>query len=191
MLGPSSWGAAAALAVGGVVESTVETGGAPRVSEVRGVTGRLRGRALEALAGEDGVGRERVPVAPGSVVFVNRGDHGKRARKCPLVSARLVDTGSRRVKRLVGTGLSVARGDTGSLSERVRRSDFDSGCGHGTTDGERAHAQLDSSVETWCAANQGYGRGGTPIFTGVFEPLARVALCPTGEDGLGTWFAAA
>ena len=38
---------------------------------------------------------------------------------------------------------------------------------------------------------QGYGRGGTPIFTGVFEPLARVALYPTDEDGLGTWFAAA
>ena len=27
--------------------------------------------------------------------------------------------------------------------------------------------------------DQGYGRGGTPIFTGVFEPLARVALYPT------------
>ena len=31
--------------------------------------------------------------------------------------------------------------------------------------------------------DQGYGRGGTPIFTGVFEPLARVALYPTDEDG--------
>ena len=40
-------------------------------------------------------------------------------------------------------------------------------------------------------ADQGYGRGGTHIFTGVFEPLARVALYPTDEDGLGTWFAAA
>ena len=39
--------------------------------------------------------------------------------------------------------------------------------------------------------DHGYGRGGTPIFTGAFEPLARVALDPTGEDGLGTWFAAA
>ena len=38
------------------------------------------------------------------------------------------------------------------------------------------------------ALDQGYGRGGTPIFTGVFEPLARVALYPTDEDGLGTWF---
>ena len=34
--------------------------------------------------------------------------------------------------------------------------------------------------------DQGYGRGGTPIFTGVFEPLARVALYPTDKDGLGT-----
>ena len=41
------------------------------------------------------------------------------------------------------------------------------------------------------APDQGYGRGGTPIFTGVFEPLARVALYPTDEDSLGTWFTAA
>ena len=39
--------------------------------------------------------------------------------------------------------------------------------------------------------DQGYGRGGTPIFTGVFEPLARVTLYPTNEDGLGTCFGAA
>ena len=39
--------------------------------------------------------------------------------------------------------------------------------------------------------DRGYGRGGTPIFTGVFEPLARVALYPTDEDGLGTSFGAA
>ena len=40
-------------------------------------------------------------------------------------------------------------------------------------------------------SDQGYGRGDTPIFTGVFEPLARVALYPTDEDGLGTCFGAA
>ena len=40
-------------------------------------------------------------------------------------------------------------------------------------------------------SDQGYGRGGTPFFTGVFEPLARVALYPTDGDGLGTWFGAA
>ena len=39
--------------------------------------------------------------------------------------------------------------------------------------------------------DQGYGRGGTPVFTGVFEPLAREALYPTDEDCLGTWFGAA
>ena len=49
-----------------------------------------------------------------------------------------------------------------------------------------ASALLDSSI-----LDQGYGRGVTPIFTGVFEPLARVALYPTDEDGLGTWFGAA
>ena len=39
--------------------------------------------------------------------------------------------------------------------------------------------------------DQGYGRGGTPIFTGVFEPLARVTLYLTDENGLGTCFGAA
>ena len=29
------------------------------------------------------------------------------------------------------------------------------------------------------------------MFTGVFEPFARVALNPTDEDGLGTCFGAA
>ena len=41
------------------------------------------------------------------------------------------------------------------------------------------------------SADQGYGRGGTPIFSGVFEPLSRVAPYPTDEDGLGTCFGAA
>ena len=81
MLGPSSGGAAAALVVGGVVASTVEAGGAIKVPAVRGVTGGLRGRAYEALAGEGSVGRDRSPVAPGFVVFVNRGNYGERARE--------------------------------------------------------------------------------------------------------------
>ena len=42
----------------------------------------------------------------------------------------------------------------------------------------------------WRIVDQGYGRGGTPIFTDVFEPLARVALYPTDEDSLGTCFGA-
>ena len=54
--------------------------------------------------------------------------------------------------RVVGTGLSVARRNTVIHSERVRRSDFDWGCGHGSTDGERAHVQLNSAVEAWSAA---------------------------------------
>ena len=39
--------------------------------------------------------------------------------------------------------------------------------------------------------DQGYGRGGTPDFTGVLEPVARVALYPTDENGLGSCFGAA
>ena len=50
-------------------------------------------------------------------------------------------------------------------------------------------------VPTWDKTltfrDRGYGRGGTLIFVGVFEPLARVALYLTDEDGLGTCFSAA
>ena len=35
------------------------------------------------------------------------------------------------------------------------------------------------------------GRGGTPVFTGVFEPLARLTLYLTEETGLGSCFGAA
>ena len=48
-----------------------------------------------------------------------------------------------------------------------------------------------SVVQKPFQTDEGYGRRGTPIFTGVFGPLARVALYPTDKDGLGTWFAAA
>ena len=89
VLGTASRGAAAALAVGGAVGLTVENVGAPRPA-VRGVMGRMLGRALEALAGEGGVGRERVLIASGSVVFGNRGNDGEGARERPLVSSRLV-----------------------------------------------------------------------------------------------------
>ena len=41
------------------------------------------------------------------------------------------------------------------------------------------------------AVDQGYGRGGTPTFTGVFEPVARVTLYLTEENGLGSCFGAA
>ena len=39
--------------------------------------------------------------------------------------------------------------------------------------------------------DQGYGRGGTPVFTDVFEPLAGVTLYLTDENCLGSCFGAA
>ena len=39
--------------------------------------------------------------------------------------------------------------------------------------------------------DQGYGTGGTLVFNGVFEPVARVTLHLTDENGLGTCFGAA
>ena len=49
------------------------------------------------------------------------------------------------------------------------------------TTGFERHERLD----------QGYGRGLPPVFTGVFEPLARVALYPTDENGTGSCFGSA
>ena len=40
-------------------------------------------------------------------------------------------------------------------------------------------------------ADRGYGRGDTPVFTGAFEPVARVTLYLTDENGLGTCFGSA
>ena len=40
-------------------------------------------------------------------------------------------------------------------------------------------------------ADQGYGRGGTPVFNSVFEPVARVTLFLTDEYRLGTCFGSA
>ena len=128
-LGPCCGGAAAALAVGGAAASTVVNSGEAEVSAPRRVTGGWRGHALEALAGEGGVGRKLVNLAAGPVIFGDRVTTGSASakRECPLDSTRIV-----------GTGVSVARGDTGSLSKRVRGLDSDSGYGHGVTDGERA-----------------------------------------------------
>ena len=175
MLGPISGEAAAALAVGEGVESTVDVGGAPTVPAVRGVTGGLRGGALGALAGKGGVGGQRVPVAPGFVIFGNRGNHGERARACTLDSARFV-----------GAGLSVARGDTVCHSEYVRRSDCDCGCRHDWTDGERAPAQLDSAVVAWRAAQDSGTRSVSSTGSANLDVVASagLSLSPTCADSV-------
>ena len=41
------------------------------------------------------------------------------------------------------------------------------------------------------AHDQGYESGGTPVFTCLFEPLARVTLYLTDENGLDSCFGAA
>ena len=48
----------------------------------------LRGRALDALAGDGGVGRERVTVAPGSVSFGTNGEIGVPAEVSSVESVR-------------------------------------------------------------------------------------------------------
>ena len=68
-------GARGPLALGGRL--------APRVAE-KG----LRGRALDALAGDGGVGRERVTVAPGSVTFGTNGEMGVPAEVSSVESVR-------------------------------------------------------------------------------------------------------
>ena len=80
--GAAGWAAAMLAACGEALEA----------SATRGVTRGLRGRSLEALAGEGGVGRDLVTVAPGYVAFGDGGitcDEGncqQTARARPLPS---------------------------------------------------------------------------------------------------------
>ena len=53
-----------------------------------------------------------------------------------------------------------------------------------------AVVQIDLHAGT-SGSDQAYGRGGTPVFTCVFEPLARVTPYLTDENGLGSCFGAA
>ena len=126
---------------------------------------------MEALAGGGGVGRECVNLAPGSVLFGDRGNYGERARECSLDSTRIVGTG----------GLLVARWDTGNVASmyEVRT---DSGCGHGATDGERARARLDAAVEAWCAAQDTVVRS---VSSTGFANVDQVAS--VGSSFLGAW----
>ena len=63
----------------------VTSGGAGARPATRGVAGGLRGLALGALAGDGGVGRDRVAVAPGSVPFGEKGTGlGVRASYLPV-----------------------------------------------------------------------------------------------------------
>ena len=43
----------------------------------------------------------------------------------------------------------------------------------------------------WYAEDQGYGRGGTPVFTCEFEQVARVTMYLTDDNGLDSCFGAA
>ena len=125
--------------------------------------GGLQGRALEALAGEGGVGRERVNLAPGSVAFGDRGNYGERVPQCPFGSTRIV-----------GAGVAVARGDTDSISERLRGSGLDSGCEHGATGSELARTRLDATVEASCAAQDSVANSVSSIGSANLDQVASV-----------------
>ena len=58
-------------------------GEAPDQAAKRGAVRELRGRALGALAGDGGVGRESVSVSPGSISFGNRSTLGVFAPVLP------------------------------------------------------------------------------------------------------------
>ena len=84
---------------------------------------------------------------------------------------------------LVSTGRGANEFGSGDISG------FVFGFGGGSIAGNEQFPTL--MLMLYPGMDQGYGRGGTPIFTGVFELLTRVALYPTDEDGLGTCFGAA
>ena len=66
--------------VGGRVAVLASGDGVTVLSAARGSGKGLQGRAPDALAGDGGVGRDRIPIAPGSVTFGDRGDFCVRAR---------------------------------------------------------------------------------------------------------------
>ena len=73
VVGPTSKGAAAELAVGRAATAPGGSGGAGARPATQGIVGGRRGGALVALAGDGDVGRARVAVAPGSVPFGEKG----------------------------------------------------------------------------------------------------------------------
>ena len=62
----------------------------PVLPATRGSVKGLRGRALDAHAGDGGIGRDRVPIAPGSVIFGDRGEVCVRARDSHVCSVSVL-----------------------------------------------------------------------------------------------------
>ena len=60
-------------AVGGGVAAPASGDGVPVLLATRGAAKGLWGHALVALAGDGGLGSDRLPIAPGSVIFGDRG----------------------------------------------------------------------------------------------------------------------
>ena len=111
-------GASAALTAaggiaGGAAALLAACGGALGASTTRGVTRGLKGRGLEALAGDGGVGRDSVTVPPGSVAFGDGGNCDERDLSVNLVL-------------VPGAGAPAAVGDRGSFGRRARQSPVES-----------------------------------------------------------------
>ena len=138
---PLVGGAAVAPTAGGAAVASLASTGAPGPPALRGVAKGLRGRALEALAGDGGVGRERSPLAPGSVVFGDKGEvwgpvcvapplpcgaveewRSARASVALSVSVR----GSANLDQVASVGSSLLRQCSGSISSLI--SAVGSGC---------------------------------------------------------------
>ena len=102
-------------AVRGGVAAPAAGDGVPVFSATRGSVKGLRGCALEAPAGDGGVGRDRIPIAPGSVTFGDRGDFCVRARNFHAGSVGELRAGDDLLSRsLLGVAVDTWR------SERAR-----------------------------------------------------------------------
>ena len=108
----------------------------------RGAGKSLRGRALNALAGDDGVGRDRVSVSPSSVSFGDRGVLGVFA---PVLPSDPLCTVHLRV--VVESGLS-AKASVAQPMSRVGSASLDRVTGVGTVILRRCQGSIVSFVAT-------------------------------------------
>ena len=93
---------------------------------------------MKAPAGNGGVGRDRVNVAPGSVAF------GDRGNTCEHELALSVDS-----VLVPGTGASAAVVDRGSFGTRARQTPIEQMRDLDPVFGERARGLLGSVVDAW------------------------------------------
>ena len=144
------------------------------LSATRGAANRLRGNALDTLASDGGVGRDRIPIAPGSVSFEDRGKVCVRAQNSHVgsVSVSGVDDDSR-ARASLGVAVDAWRMTRASVVHSM---------------GSTASASLDQLASAGSFLLQQY-HGRVASFTAcgrrIFVPRAASSLRYSGRHWFG------